>query len=80
MLSRRTDLALEAHELWKESAGATSRLSGVRAEKKRLEGYGVIRVEILDHEGEKALGKPVGQYRTVDLSSFHQRCSKILFF
>ena len=49
MFQKRTDLALEARELWQESAERTSRLSGVKATKTRQEGYPVTRVDILDH-------------------------------
>lgn len=58
MLVKRTDLALEARELWQESAERTTRLSGVKATKTKREGYPVTRVDILDQRGEKALGKP----------------------
>ena len=58
----RTDLAAEAHRLWREQAGTTTRLSGVRAEEEELEGLPVTAVEILDEEGERALGKPCGRY------------------
>ena len=73
MLVKRTDLALEARELWQESAERTSRLSGVKATKTKLEGYPLTRVEILDQRGEKALGKPKGSYLTIDLTTFWQR-------
>ena len=73
MLTRRPDLALEARELWQESAERTTRLLGVRAAKQRQEGYPVTRVDILDERGEEALGKPRGTYRTVDLRTFWQR-------
>ncbi len=33
----------------------------------------VTRIDILDRRGEAALGKPVGSYRTLDLSAFWQR-------
>ena len=33
MFTKRTDLALEAKEMWQESAEKTTRLSGVKAEK-----------------------------------------------
>ena len=69
MFTRRTDLALEARELWQESAEKTTRLSGVKAVRRREEGYPVTRVEILDQRGEEALKKPRGQYITIDLSS-----------
>lgn len=73
LFQKRTDLALEARELWQESAERTSRLSGVKATKTRQEGYPVTRVDILDHRGEEALGKPVGSYLTIDLTTFWQR-------
>ena len=75
MFPKRTDLALEARELWQESAEKTTRLSGVKATKQRSEGYPVTRVDILDERGEKALGKPRGTYRTIDLTAFWQRKS-----
>ena len=73
MFAKRTDLALEARELWQESAEKATRLNGVKATKQRAEGYPVTRVDILDERGEQALGKPRGTYRTVDLTTFWQR-------
>ena len=70
---QRTDLALEARELWQESAEKTTRLAGVKAAKSKLEGYSLTRVDILDGRGESALGKPQGSYRTLDLTTFWQR-------
>ena len=75
MFATRTDLALEARELWQESAGKTTRLTGVKAVKRKQEGYPVTRVDILDRRGEEALGKPRGSYLTVDLTTFWQRKS-----
>ena len=73
MAQKRTDLAQEAHELWKEGVGKTTRLSGVRAEDRELEGFAVHRVSILDEEGAAALGKPIGQYVTVELDGLLRR-------
>ncbi len=73
MFAKRTDLALEAHEIWRESAEKISRLSGVKSSKRRVEGYPVTTVEILDGSGADALGKPVGHYITIDLSGFRDR-------
>ena len=56
MFQKRTDLALEAQELWKESAEETTNLSGVRARETRREGCAVTRVDILDGRGAAALG------------------------
>lgn len=73
MFAKRTDLAMEARELWQESAEKTTRLTGVKASKQKEEGYPVTRVDILNQRGVEALGKPQGSYLTVDLSSFWQR-------
>ena len=73
MFAKRTDLALEARELWQESAEKTTRLSGVKATKSREEGYPITRVDILDHRGEEALGKPRGAYVTLTLEGLAGR-------
>ena len=73
LFNRRTDLALEAKELWQESAGQTTRLAGVKARTTKQEGYPITRVDILDQRGEEALGKPTGAYLTIDLSAFWKR-------
>ncbi len=73
MLRRRTDLAVEATELWREEAGETTRLRGVEAADQVREGYPVTTVRILDEEGARALGKPVGTYVTVELDGLLRR-------
>ena len=73
MLTIRTDMAVEAHALWRESAGETTRLGGVAAREEQVEGLAVTRVEILDQEGAQALGKPVGVYLTLDISPLWRR-------
>ena len=71
--TRRTDLAVEAHQLWKEGAGETTKLSGVRAEDGEREGYETTVVTVLDQEGAAALGKPVGRYVTLELDGLLRR-------
>ncbi len=73
MLTIRTDLAAEAHRLWQEKTGETTRLPGVLARDEELEGFPLTRVEILDGEGEAALGKPRGVYLTLDVSALWRR-------
>lgn len=73
MLTIRTDLAAEARDLWRESAGETTRLKGVAAREEQVEGMTVTRVEILDQEGARALGKPEGTYLTLDVSPLWRR-------
>ena len=73
MLSgRKIDLALEAKELAEGSPQKTTRLSGVKAQEDTLFGYPLTRVDILNQEGEAALGKPKGAYLTLDLPQLPQ--------
>jgi len=67
MLEIRTDLAMEAKELWQETAGETTKLPGVRARDYRVRGMDVTVVEILNAEGVRALGKPQGTYVTLSM-------------
>ncbi len=78
MRNRRTDLALEARELWRESAGETTKLPGVEAADGEREGVPVTTVRILDAEGEAALGKPRGSYVTLTLDGLQRREDGIL--
>ena len=73
MKIRRTDLAVEARELWQEGAGQAARLPGVTAEEGNREGIPVTTVRILDEEGEQALGKPRGNYVTLTLDGVARR-------
>ncbi len=68
MWEKRTDLALEAKELWKESAAKETKLLGVEAREYQREGCTVSRVRILDERGVEALHKPIGTYVTIELS------------
>lgn len=63
----RTDLALEAHQLWQQNAQKTTELPGVVAREGQREGFKVTTVEILDSRGQEALGKPQGRYVTLEL-------------
>lgn len=73
MWKQRTDLALEARELWQESAAKTTQLQGVRSTRSQTEGYEVDVVEILNDQGAHALGKPIGTYITVTLDGLQRR-------
>ena len=73
MGQRRTDLAMEAHALWRERAGSGRRLRGVRSERNRVEGYETHVVDVLDEQGAKELGKPRGRYITLELNGLLRR-------
>lgn len=72
-MTRRTDLALEAKELWDESAGEMTELSGVEAFTRQENGYAVTTVKILDERGAQELCKPIGTYVTIELDSLLRR-------
>ena len=69
----RTDLAMEAKELFERSAGEQTRLSGVFARETDRRGVRMTLVRILDAEGEQALGKPRGTYITAELDALARR-------
>lgn len=65
----RTDLAVEAREMYIESSAATE-TEGVEAEEESTDGGILItRVRITDKDGEKKLGKNMGTYITIDMPS-----------
>lgn len=65
-MAYRTDLALEALETHADAAGV------VRHETER-EGFAVTGVDIETEAGARALGKPCGRYRTLDLGALVRR-------
>ena len=69
----RTDLAMEAESLWRQSAGATTALPGVKASSWEEQGLTLTRVEILEEEGARALGKPRGTYVTLEAPELDRR-------
>jgi len=73
MWKQRTDLALEAKELWQESASQQTKLEGVEAREDNREGFHVDTVRVLDRRGEQALGKPAGTYVTLTLDGLKRR-------
>lgn len=68
-MKKRTDLALEAKQLWERSAGKTARLEGVAAKSSKRFRFSLTKVDILNDKGVEALGKPVGQYITMELGT-----------
>lgn len=73
MLKRRTDLAVEATQLWQESAAEETKLEGVEARDSRREGFPVTTIKILNEQGARTVGKPAGTYVTLELSGLARR-------
>lgn len=60
-MSIRTDLALEEKEL------TFGKLSGVDFEEKSIDKIKITRIRVLNKEGENSIGKPQGDYITVEI-------------
>lgn len=64
----RCDLAVEAREMITENSEAT--IDGIEVEKDEAQGYiSITRVNVTNENGEKALGKDIGSYITVEMPS-----------
>lgn len=82
MFSIRTDLAVEARELYKKDSGRE--VPGVEVDTNNEdEGINVATVRIVDNEGSKIMGKPIGTYITMEVpgvkhydADFHDRLSQ----
>lgn len=68
MIRKRTDLALEAHEINSEKG----RADGVIVDEKEIDGIKVTVAEVKEGEGENLTGKPAGVYTTVDVGRVWQ--------
>lgn len=71
MYQIRTDLAVEAREIAGEKAATKGDLPGVASKEYAEGGTTVTVVDILDEQGEKAVGKPKGKYVTLEFDSGH---------
>lgn len=64
----RTDLASERRDLYKKANSIEDEISGIESTKEEInENIAVERVKITNEEGEKAIGKPKGNYITIDI-------------
>jgi spore protease len=68
MKNLRTDLAIEAKEIYEKES--KNRISGVRVEEENEGEIKITKVKILDDQGERAMGKPIGTYITIDIPEF----------
>ncbi len=73
MAQRRTDLAVEAHQLWREGAGEATALPGIRSVEAEREGFPVTTVTVTDEKAGEAIGKAPGVYITLELEGLLRR-------
>ncbi len=68
MINFRTDLASERRDLYKKANQIEDEIQGIESEKEEVdENLSIERVKITNQEGEKAIGKPIGNYITIDI-------------
>ena len=68
MYNFRTDLASERRDLYKKANNLENEIDGIESEQEEIsENIKVERVRILNENGEKAIGKPIGNYITLDI-------------
>ena len=65
----RTDLAEEAHRLWRQGENGVD-LPGVLAREETLRGLSVFSVDITSEEGAETLGKAMGRYYSLRLPEY----------
>ena len=64
----RTDLATERREIYRKANSIENEINGIESEKEEInENIAIERVKITNFEGQKAIGKPIGNYITIDI-------------
>ena len=67
MYNFRTDLALERRDIYKK-VNKLQEIDGVESTEEEInENIKVSRVKITNENGEKSIGKPIGNYITIDV-------------
>ncbi|MBR5520110.1 MAG: GPR endopeptidase [Clostridia bacterium] len=69
--TKRTDLAREAVAIFQEDASAQTIHSGITAHESTVDGLPVYTVTVETEEGARAIGRPRGQYVTVEIDEVH---------
>lgn len=69
----RTDLAVEAYDLWHAENSTLGALNGVQAHARVRRGVRVRTVRITTPDGAQQLQKPMGTYMTLELESLQRR-------
>lgn len=68
MYNFRTDLASERRDIYQKANQVEGEIDGIESEKEEIdENLKVERVKITNENGAKAIGKPVGNYITIDI-------------
>ena len=76
LLNSRTDLALEAYDICRQSEKNGKEIEGVIVRNETISDVPVHSVEIVNEAASKALGKSIGKYYTIELNSHFKRGSE----
>ncbi len=70
MYNFRTDLALERRDLYKKANNLKEEIDGIEAKEEKINDNIIVsRVEVINENGENAIGKPKGSYITIDFKN-----------
>ncbi len=70
MYNFRTDLASERRDIYQKASKQEGKIDGIESTKEEInENLKVERVKITNENGEQAIGKPVGNYITIDIKN-----------
>ena len=70
MYNFRTDLANERRDIYQKVNGSKGEIDGIESTKEEInENLKVERVKIINENGEKVIGKPMGSYITIDIKN-----------
>ena len=70
MYNFRTDLALERRDLYKKANNIEKEIDGIETEEENIENKIYLsRVKVTNKQGEDAIGKPIGNYITIDIKN-----------
>ena len=70
MYNFRTDLALERRDLYKKANNIEKEIDGIETEEENIEDkIHLSRVKVTNKLGEDAIGKPIGNYITIDIKN-----------
>lgn len=65
----RTDLALEAREIYKQKNN-NNEIEGIEVINEKQDEVNITTVKVKNEEGAQKIGKPVGSYITIDIPDF----------
>ena len=68
MYNFRTDLASERRDIYQKANNIENQIDGIESEQEDVdENIKIERVKITNENGEQAIGKPIGNYITIDV-------------